>query len=157
MPSNSTDNPESEHLRQQKREATFAGPTGSVRTLNNMKCTCKECNGNGEIPCPECDGQGTYEVSIETITLEKTVKNYDELSEIQKDAKRVIRQAAKLKELNPARGDSYDAQLKATLFVINGQAEAAAKREALNGELTDAAPNVGTGDMNISLATNYQR
>lgn len=97
-----------------------------------MKCTCQECNGNGEIPCPECDGQGTYEGSIETITLEKTVKNYDELSAIQRDAKRVIRQAAQLKAMKPERSESYDTQLKATLFVINGQAEAAAKREALN-------------------------
>lgn len=92
-----------------------------------MKCECRECSGSGEIPCLECDGQGTYECSIENITLEKTVKNYDELTEIQKDAKRVIRQAMQLKAMNPARAESYDAQLKATLFVINGQAEAASK------------------------------
>lgn len=95
-----------------------------------MKCECRECRGSGEIPCPECDGQGTYEGSIETITLEKTVKNYDELAEIQRDAKRVIRQAAQLKAMKPERAESYDAQLKTTLFVINGQAEAAAKLEA---------------------------
>ena len=29
MPSNAIDNPESEHLRQQKREAAFAAPKGS--------------------------------------------------------------------------------------------------------------------------------
>lgn len=29
MPSNAIDNPESEHLRQQKREAAFAAPPGS--------------------------------------------------------------------------------------------------------------------------------
>jgi hypothetical protein len=54
--------------------------------------------------------------------------NYEELNELQKDASRVIRQAARLKELNPARAESYAAQLKATLFVINGQAETAANK-----------------------------
>ena len=97
-----------------------------------MKCECRECRGSGEIPCPECDGQGTYEGSIETITLEKTADNYDELVEIQRDARRVIRQTAQLKAMKPERAESYDAQLRATLFVINGQAEAVAKRVAPN-------------------------
>jgi len=39
-----------------------------------MKCECRECRGSGEIPCPECDGQGTYEGSIETITV-RVVEN----------------------------------------------------------------------------------
>lgn len=94
-----------------------------------MKCECEECEGTGEIECPECEGQGTFEGSIETIYLEKSVNNYEELSELQKDAKRVIRQAAQLKQMNPARAESYDAQLKATLAVINQEADEEAKRK----------------------------
>jgi hypothetical protein len=55
--------------------------------------------------------------------------NYEELIELQKDARRVIRQAERLKIMNPNRSDSYEAQLKATLFVIDGQADAAAKKK----------------------------
>jgi DnaJ-class molecular chaperone len=97
-----------------------------------MKCQCDECRGEGKITCPECGGQGTYEGTIEKITLISNMRNYEELKELQKDASRVIRQAARLKELNPARSDSYDAQLEATLFVINGQAEIAAKKSKPN-------------------------
>lgn len=93
-----------------------------------MKCTCEECNGSGTIPCPECDGKGDYSGSIERIQLERGMHNYDELVALQKDAKRVISQAERLKALNPQRADSYAAQLSATLFVINGQAEEAAKK-----------------------------
>lgn len=94
-----------------------------------MKCNCEECQGNGTVPCPECDGQGTYEGSIEKITLVKTMENYDELAELQKDAKRVTRQAERLMEMNPARKESYTEQLKGCLSVINGQAEKATKRK----------------------------
>lgn len=97
-----------------------------------MKCQCSKCRGSGLIPCPECDGEGTYDGSIEAVTLPKTAKNYAELAELQKDAKRAIRQTALLKSINPARAASYDAQLEATLRVINSQAEDAAKREASN-------------------------
>ena len=55
--------------------------------------------------------------------------NYEELKQLQRDASRVIRQAARLKELNPTRADSYQDQLKAALFVINGQAEAVASKK----------------------------
>jgi DnaJ-class molecular chaperone len=93
-----------------------------------MKIVCEECRGTGTVTCPECDGQGTYEGGIEEITLVSNMHNYEELNELQKDASRVIRQAARLKELNPGRAESYAAQLKATLFVINGQAETAANK-----------------------------
>ena len=94
-----------------------------------MKCQCEECRGRGTIECPECNGRGEWDGSIENITLEKSMHNYDELLELQRDAKRVIRQAQRLTELNPQRGDSYSEQLKGCLFVINGQAEKAAKRK----------------------------
>ncbi len=57
------------------------------------------------------------------------MKNYFELVELQKDAKRVIRQAARLIEINPTRKTSYAEQLKGCLFVINGQADKLAKQE----------------------------
>ena len=75
------------------------------------------------VNCTECDGRGTWIGSIETITLDRAMDKYDELLELQKDAKRVIRQASKLKELRPERSQSYDEQLRGCLFVINGQAE----------------------------------
>lgn len=88
-----------------------------------MKCTCKECDGTGEITCLECNGKGTYEGSISTITLEKNMENYDALLEFQKDAKRVTMQTEQLKAMNPTRSESYDAQLKATLFEIDRQVQ----------------------------------
>ena len=93
-----------------------------------MKCQCEKCRGRGTIECPDCHGRGEWECSIERCTLEKSMPNYDELMELQRDANRVILQAQRLTELNPQRGDSYSEQLKGCLFVINGQAEKAAKR-----------------------------
>jgi hypothetical protein len=93
-----------------------------------MKCQCEECRGEGTITCPDCNGQGEYEGRIENIVLVSTMYNYEELKELQKDASRVIRQAARLKELNPARAESYTCQLKATLYNINAQAEAVASK-----------------------------
>lgn len=122
-------------------------PKPKPKPNDDMKCDCQECNGRGEITCPECDGQGTHERAIEDATLEKTVKNYDELLVIQRDAKRVIRQAAQLKVMNPERAESYDAQLKATLFVINKQAEAAVGRNSRVREsngVSKAAPQSAT-------------
>lgn len=95
-----------------------------------MKCECKTCRGNGEIPCPKCDGAGTYYGDIQSFKLERNMQNYEELIELQKDAKRVIRQAGRLIEMKPDREESYNAQLKATLFVINSQADRAAKKKA---------------------------
>ncbi len=94
-----------------------------------MKCQCEECNGSGTIECPECNGKGEWEGSIENITLEKSMHNYDELLALKRDASRVKRQAERLSEINPARKESYAEQLKGCLFIINGQAEKAAKRK----------------------------
>jgi RecJ-like exonuclease len=92
-----------------------------------MKCQCEECQGRGTITCPECNGRGELDCSIEIIALKKSMHNYDELLELQRDAMRVIRQAQRLAELNPQRSESYYEQLKGCLFVINSQAEKAAK------------------------------
>lgn len=94
-----------------------------------MKCHCEECNGSGSIRCPECNGEGEVSGRIEHVTLISSMHNYAELKELQKDASRVIRQAARLKELNPNRASAYDAQLGATLDVINELAEKEAKRK----------------------------
>ena len=55
--------------------------------------------------------------------------NYDELMALKRDASRVKRQAERLSEINPARKESYAAQLNGCLLVINGLAEKAAKRK----------------------------
>ena len=94
-----------------------------------MKTHCDYCGGSGRVACDDCDGQGEREIDIVTMKIDRWSKNYDELIEIQKDAKRVIKQAERLKELRPSRSVSYDEQLRATLFVINAQAEEAAKKK----------------------------
>ena len=88
-----------------------------------MKVDCQECHGSGEIPCPECDGSGGVHGDIETVRLERNLKNYSELLECQKDAKRVRSQAERLKIIKPQRSRSYDAQLEATLRIINAEAD----------------------------------
>lgn len=94
-----------------------------------MRCDCKECGGTGEVTCPECNGHGHVDGAIEDIRLERNLESYDELLELQKDAKRVIRQADVLKKLRPRHAASYEAQLDATLEVINAQARAVAERK----------------------------
>ena len=93
-----------------------------------MRCVCEECRGDGTITCPECDGVGGINGDIQNITLYRNIKNYNELVEIQKDARRVVKQAERLKIINPRRSESYEAQLKATLLVINAEADKAAKK-----------------------------
>ena len=88
-----------------------------------MKFTCDECNGSGHISCPGCDGDGTVKGGIDKVRLLSGMPHYDELKELQSDARRVIRQAARLKELNPKYAKNYDEQLKATLDTIECQAE----------------------------------
>jgi hypothetical protein len=105
----------------------------------NMKCNCEECNGSGSKTCPKCDGQGVFEGSIENMTLQPSMHNYAELVEIKKDASRVKRLAARLAEINPARAESYAAQLETTIFVINRQAENAAHhKRSLNATDSEA-------------------
>jgi hypothetical protein len=63
------------------------------------------------------------------MTLESSMHNYEELVQLQADAKRCIRQAERLKELNPSRAGSYSEQLLGCLSVINKQADKAANRK----------------------------
>lgn len=96
-----------------------------------MHCTCTECNGEGvvEIECSECLGAGAIDEPIEQSNLFPSINNYQEVFELQRDAKRVISQADQLKKLRPDRAESYDAQLKAMLFIIDAQATEAAKKK----------------------------
>lgn len=94
-----------------------------------MKCYCDECGGTGQINCPECEGQGEQEGDIADIKLERNMKHYDDLIECQKDARRVIKQAERLTQINPNRMKSYEAQLSATLFIINAEADKISKRK----------------------------
>jgi ABC-type Zn uptake system ZnuABC Zn-binding protein ZnuA len=87
-----------------------------------MKTNCDCCNGSGTVVCPECDGLGNYEEGIEDIMLDKKDPNYNELLELQLDARRVIAQAKILIEQKPSRKESYEAQLDATLKELNDQA-----------------------------------
>lgn len=82
------------------------------------------------MPCLECGGNGSYIGNIESVNLKKFMRNYDELLDLQKDAKRVIKQAAQLCEMKPERGECYNEQLRVTLLVINRQAERAAERKS---------------------------
>lgn len=93
-----------------------------------MKCECPECEGRGTIPCPECDGNGETNGNIETIELLRGMHNYDELKALKRDAARVRKQTEQLKQLNPTRAESYEAQMNATLETINRLAEKAAKK-----------------------------
>lgn len=88
-----------------------------------MKCTCKECHGSGAIECPDCSGTGTYEHGIDSVKLDRESGNFGELSELQKDARRVIRQAEQLAKLKPERSERYKKQLSAVLRSINKQAD----------------------------------
>lgn len=115
---------------QDYREAGLRTDYGNRGALPNlvaldieMRCQCEECGGDGTITCPECDGEGFQSGDIQNITIRRSVEHYDELIELQCDAKRVIEQAERLKIIKPHRSASYEAQLKATLFVINEQAD----------------------------------
>ena len=93
-----------------------------------MRCTCKECHGTGKTTCYECDGLGETGKNIEETILDPRFhKNYSELVELQRDAKRCIKQAAELCEVNPSRKQSYNEQLKGCLEIINQQATKAYK------------------------------
>lgn len=94
-----------------------------------LHCNCSECNGTGKIKCPECAGAGGTHGNIETIKLEKSMTNYDELVALQKDARRARRQTEKLKELNPERAGSYTEQLITTLAAIEKLADKASKKK----------------------------
>jgi hypothetical protein len=87
-----------------------------------MNHKCETCDGTGE--CPECQGSGKIQgLPIEQMRLDKWEKHYEELKELQADAKRVIRQAEELTALKPDRADLYRGQLAVCLLKINRQAE----------------------------------
>ena len=88
-----------------------------------MKCECKECNGSGEIECPDCNGTGEDDREISDIVFDKEHPYFEELTALQGDAKRVSAQFRELARRNPARLESYDGQLRATLNKIERQAE----------------------------------
>lgn len=94
-----------------------------------MNCFCKHCDGDGTIECPECDGRGEWECGIAEAELNPSMHNFNELSELKRDVKRVTKQAERLIELNPSRKESYLAQLEGCLKIIDEQAEKAAKPE----------------------------
>lgn len=89
-----------------------------------MNCTCKNCQGTGEVPCFECHGDGYYEITIENATLDKDMPHYQELLDLQADARAARTATARLKELNFFAVESYEAQFKTTLASINRQADA---------------------------------
>ena len=94
-----------------------------------MKCKCKECLGSGAVECPECDGSGELDGGIETAKVEKWMNGYEDLLDLQSDARRVINQAKRLTELKPHHREVYAQQLQSVLLVINRQAEEVAKRK----------------------------
>lgn len=95
-----------------------------------MKCTCQECQGRGRIECPECAGTGEVRSTIERVALDSAMTGYAELVELQKDARRCIKQAEELRKVNPARAAAYDEQLVAALSTIDRQAETVSKKKA---------------------------
>ncbi len=99
-----------------------------------MKCTCKECHGDGvvEVTCEECDGDGVIELPIDEVDVfddDETGEHAEELAALQEDARRVRLQAARLIFLQPAREEAYNSQLKATLADIEGQARDIMRRK----------------------------
>lgn len=94
-----------------------------------MKCTCSTCNGSGRVQCYDCDGSGYDEISIRYKKLSCLDKHFEELSELQKDAKRIASQADRLKLLRPNRAKSYERQYEVTLAEIDRQADEISKRK----------------------------
>lgn len=87
-----------------------------------MKCTCDECGGSGYVECDECHGSGECSISIEVMKLHHAMPGYSQLAELKADAIRVREQARRLTEMNPARAESYAAQLDGCLSAINREA-----------------------------------
>lgn len=90
-----------------------------------MKCECDECEGTGTIECPECEGTGGVEGHIDQIPLDKRMRAYDVLLELQEDARRAKVAAARLAAMKPEHAASYEAQLKGTLRELDRMADAA--------------------------------
>ncbi len=91
-----------------------------------MKCTCENCGGTGTAKCLDCSGSGLVEVFVESPDFEKFAADNDNLVELMalaEDCARMRRQHAELCELNPARSDSYTAQLYGAFDGVAKQAD----------------------------------
>ena len=88
-----------------------------------MKCACGYCGGNGTVICDDCNGKGDAYYTIQDAPLNELHPKYDELFQLQLDAKRAIAQCEELKKMRPDRIDSFNQQLVATLKDINRQAD----------------------------------
>jgi len=92
-----------------------------VQSNTLMKCTCEECRGEGKFPARNVTARETYDGPIEKIQLHQhhaqTIKN---CARFKRRWPRHPARLPQLKKLNPARADSYQAQLDGTLVVING-------------------------------------
>lgn len=87
-----------------------------------MKCECKNCEGDGTVRCHECRGTGELECDIETLRITRDDDGFEEFTALKEDAQRVRKQAERLIALNPARTESYEAQLTAVIEELNTQA-----------------------------------
>jgi DnaJ-class molecular chaperone len=88
-----------------------------------MKCACKRCDGAGTIECPVCEGSGTCESGIEVAKLRDSMDHFDELKELQEDARRVLKQCDRIKILNPKYAKQYESQRDELLVMINACAD----------------------------------
>lgn len=88
-----------------------------------MKCECEYCGGDGVVECDDCNGEGEFDYAIQVAPLNESHPKYDDLLQLQSDAKRVIEQCEELKKMRPDRIDSFNQQLIVTLKEINRQAD----------------------------------
>ena len=95
-----------------------------------MICRCDTCKGAGSVQCDDCNGLGEFESEIETAVLDKSSPDYEQLKELQGDARRVISQARRLTALKPERAAAYADQLACCLRGINAQAAKVEKEGA---------------------------
>lgn len=88
-----------------------------------MKCQCEYCGGDGVVECDDCNGKGETDYTIQDAPLNGLHPKYEELFQLQLDARRAIAQCEELKKMRPDRIDSFNQQLFVTLKEINRQAD----------------------------------
>lgn len=100
-----------------------------------MKVACVKCNGNGYVECLDCghcrdcstcDGSGDVLECLTTVKIPKTLRNYDQISLLQQDALRCVRDHERISILNPSHKLRYDSQLTETLQKLEFEVEALA-------------------------------